>query len=183
MSTIITLLGTGNVGVDRASINSNFDNLNTDKVEVVAGKGLSEEDYTTVEQSKLSGIAAGAQVNTVTSVAAKTGAVTLVKGDVGLGSVDNTSDADKPVSTAQQTALDLKEDKVAGKGLSEEDYTTVDQSKLAGIEAGADVNTINSATAGEPTGSDVVLNVVSLTTAEHAAGTPVATTLYLITDA
>ncbi len=29
-------------------------------------------------------------------------------GDVGLGSVDNTSDADKPVSTAQQTALDLK---------------------------------------------------------------------------
>lgn len=32
----------------------------------------------------------------------------LVKADVGLGSVDNTSDANKPVSTAQQTALDLK---------------------------------------------------------------------------
>lgn len=32
----------------------------------------------------------------------------LVKGDVGLGNVDNTSDANKPVSTAQQTALDLK---------------------------------------------------------------------------
>lgn len=32
----------------------------------------------------------------------------LVKGDVGLGNVDNTSDASKPVSTAQQTALDLK---------------------------------------------------------------------------
>lgn len=32
----------------------------------------------------------------------------LVKGDVGLDSVDNTSDASKPVSTAQQTALDLK---------------------------------------------------------------------------
>ena len=29
---------------------------------------------------------------------------------VGLGNVDNTSDADKPVSTAQQTALDLKAD-------------------------------------------------------------------------
>ena len=27
---------------------------------------------------------------------------------VGLGNVDNTSDANKPVSTAQQTALDLK---------------------------------------------------------------------------
>jgi len=32
----------------------------------------------------------------------------LVKSDVGLGSVDNTADTAKPVSTAQQTALDLK---------------------------------------------------------------------------
>lgn len=44
----------------------------------------------------------------VSSVAGRTGAVVLTKGDVGLGSVDNTSDADKPVSTAQQTALNLK---------------------------------------------------------------------------
>lgn len=34
--------------------------------------------------------------------------VTLAKADVGLGSVDNTSDAAKPVSTAQQTALNAK---------------------------------------------------------------------------
>lgn len=32
----------------------------------------------------------------------------LVKGDVGLGNVDNTADTAKPVSTAQQTALDAK---------------------------------------------------------------------------
>jgi hypothetical protein len=32
----------------------------------------------------------------------------LVKGDVGLGNVDNTSDTNKPISTATQTALDLK---------------------------------------------------------------------------
>ena len=32
------------------------------------------------------------------------------KSDVGLGNVDNTSDADKPVSTAQQTEIDTKED-------------------------------------------------------------------------
>jgi hypothetical protein len=32
----------------------------------------------------------------------------IVKGDVGLGSVDNTADTAKPVSTAQRTALDLK---------------------------------------------------------------------------
>lgn len=34
----------------------------------------------------------------------------LVKADVGLSNVDNTSDANKPVSTATQTALNLKED-------------------------------------------------------------------------
>jgi hypothetical protein len=61
------------------------------------------------DKSKLDGIAPGAQVNTVTSVASKTGAVTLVKADVGLAQVDNTSDASKPVSTATQEALDGKE--------------------------------------------------------------------------
>ena len=38
-----------------------------------------------------------------------TGTVTgVTKSHVGLGNVDNTSDANKPVSTAQQTALNLK---------------------------------------------------------------------------
>ena len=44
----------------------------------------------------------------VQSVAGKTGAVTLAKADVGLGDADNTSDVSKPVSTATQTALNLK---------------------------------------------------------------------------
>jgi len=35
-------------------------------------------------------------------------ALALVKADVGLGSVDNTADTAKPVSTAQQTAIDAK---------------------------------------------------------------------------
>lgn len=59
-------------------------------------------------KGKLDTIENGAQVNTVTSVAGKTGAVTLNKSDVGLANVDNTSDANKPVSTAQRTALNLK---------------------------------------------------------------------------
>lgn len=45
----------------------------------------------------------------VQSVAGKTGAVTLVKADVGLGAVDNTADADKPISTPTATALSGKE--------------------------------------------------------------------------
>lgn len=36
--------------------------------------------------------------------------VSVTKTDVGLGNADDTSDANKPVSTAQQAALDLKED-------------------------------------------------------------------------
>lgn len=78
--------------------------------------------------------------DTVTAVAGKTGNVTLTKSDVNLSNVDNTSDANKPVSTAQQTALDLKVDKVAGKGLSTEDYTTGEKTKLSGIQTGAQVN-------------------------------------------
>jgi hypothetical protein len=43
--------------------------------------------------------------------------VGIVKGDVGLGNVDNTSDASKPVSTAAQTALDLKVN-ISDKGIN-----------------------------------------------------------------
>lgn len=39
------------------------------------------------------------------------GNVAIVKADVGLGNVDNTSDVDKPISTAVQTALGAKIDK------------------------------------------------------------------------
>ena len=46
----------------------------------------------------------------VKSVAGKTGSVSLTKSDVGLGDIDNTSDADKPVSVATQAALDIKAD-------------------------------------------------------------------------
>lgn len=64
----------------------------------------------------------------------------VTKAQVGLSNADNTSDANKPVSTAQQAALDLKVDKVVGKGLSTEDYTTAEKNKLAGIATGATAN-------------------------------------------
>jgi hypothetical protein len=59
------------------------------------------------------------------------------KTTVGLDKVDNTSDKDKPVSTAQKAALDKKVDKVEGKGLSANDYTDEEKAKLAGIEDNA----------------------------------------------
>jgi hypothetical protein len=50
----------------------------------------------------------GAATDAVASVNGQTGIVVLGKTDVGLSNVDNTSDAAKPVSTATQTALNLK---------------------------------------------------------------------------
>lgn len=54
----------------------------------------------------------------------RTGQVSISKANIGLGNVDNTSDANKPISTAQRAALDGKVDKVTGKGLSTNDLTT-----------------------------------------------------------
>lgn len=70
----------------------------------------------------------------VQSVQGRTGNVVITAGDVGLGNVDNTSDADKPVSTAQHAALDAKVDAVAGMGLSSNDFTDPLREKLIGLE-------------------------------------------------
>ena len=53
----------------------------------------------------------GAGKGSVISVNNMTGEVILTKSNIGLGNVDNTNDANKPVSTAQQAALDLKVNK------------------------------------------------------------------------
>ena len=98
-------------------------NLSTDTIgsfvqSLVAGTGVtltnnSGENATptvAVDTTIIAPIASPTFTGTVTiptgaSITAPTG---LVKGDVGLGNVDDTSDANKPVSTATQTALDLK---------------------------------------------------------------------------
>lgn len=56
--------------------------------------------------TKLNGIEAGAQANTVASVNGQTGAVSITAAGLGLGNVQNTADADKPISDAVQAALD-----------------------------------------------------------------------------
>lgn len=59
------------------TVKSDITNLQNNKVDKVAGKQLSTEDYTTAEKTKLAGIEEGAQKNVVTSVAGMTGAVVL----------------------------------------------------------------------------------------------------------
>lgn len=73
---------------------------------------LTDEAYTSAEKTKLSGIAAGAEVNTVDSVAGKTGAVSLVKADVGLGSVRNVSSYSQ--SEADSNFVDVTGDAMTG---------------------------------------------------------------------
>ncbi len=92
--------------VDIADLNANADILDTEIPKLATSSQSGRMSPT--DKSKLDGIQAGAQVNAVTSVASKTGAVTLSKSDVGLSNVDNTSDTNKPVSNAQQAALNLK---------------------------------------------------------------------------
>lgn len=53
------------------------------------------------------------------------GNIDLAKSDVGLGNVDNTSDANKPISTAQQTALDAKTNKLVTTNRQTASYTLV----------------------------------------------------------
>lgn len=94
-----------------------------DKVDKVTGKGLSTNDYTSAEKTKLSGIEAGAQKNTVTGVKGsaettyRTGNVNITATNIGLGNVDNTSDANKPISNATQAALNDKQAKITASGL------------------------------------------------------------------
>jgi len=81
-------------------------------------EGVTNLYFTDAERTKLTGIEDGAQVNTVDSVNGQTGAVSLDKSDIGLGNVDNTSDLDKPISTATQTALDDKIETVVVDGVT-----------------------------------------------------------------
>lgn len=66
------------------------------------------------DKSKLDSIASGAQVNSITGVKGnsessyRTGNVNITAANIGLGNVNNTSDANKPISTATQTALNAK---------------------------------------------------------------------------
>lgn len=79
------------------------------------GKGLSSNDYTTDEKNKLAGITAGATKITV---------------DASLSSTSTNPVQNKAVNTA----LGNKVDKVSGKQLSTEDYTSAEKTKLAGLQ-------------------------------------------------
>ena len=73
---------------------------------VSSGSAANIKSFLAIGSSDISDVAAFSQSGTYASLRAQS----TTKGDVGLGSVDNTSDAGKPVSTAQQTEIDTKSD-------------------------------------------------------------------------
>ena len=93
----------------------------------ILDQSVTEAKLSSAVQTKLNN-SAGA----VSSVAGKTGAVTLFRTDVGLGSVDDTADANKPISIAAQAALDAKY-AVPVSGIPETDLSTGVQGKLNAV--------------------------------------------------
>lgn len=94
-------------------------NAVANKVDKVSGKGLSTNDYTTVEKTKLAGIAANAN----NYVHPSTHPATMI--------VEDTTH--RFITDVERDIWNAKVDKQAGKGLSTNDYTTAEKNKLAGL--------------------------------------------------
>lgn len=109
------------------------------KVDKVTGKQLSTEDYTTEEKAKLaslenyddtavkSDIAANTEVIETEVTRAK--AAEKVNADAITAEVERATTAEGELNTK----IDTKVDKVGGKQLSTEDYTTAEKTKLASL--------------------------------------------------
>ena len=111
------------------------------KVDKVSGKGLSTNDYTTAEKNKLAGIASGAEVNVQADWSVTdTSSDAFIKNKPTIDSALSSTSTNAVQNKVINTALSGKVDKVSGKGLSTNDYTTAEKNKLAGIAAGAEVN-------------------------------------------
>lgn len=117
-------------------------NLLSNKVDKVSGKQLSTNDYTTADKTKLNGIATGATKVIVEQSLVNQSSNPLA-GKVVQEMIANVMDG----VTELGNQLDGKVDKVTGKGLSTNDYTTTEKNKLSGIASGAN-NYVHLTTAG-----------------------------------
>lgn len=106
-----------------------------------AGKGLSANDYTTAEKSKLAGLSNYDD--------------TQIKADI-----TSANTAIGQLQTRVESVDNSKVDKVTGKGLSTNDYTTTEKNKLAGLSK---VNLINN----DGTTLETNLNVSVISTDEY----------------
>ena len=113
---------------------SKLDLLFANKVDKVDGKGLSSNDFTSSEKTKLANIASGAQVNVLEGIQKNGTAVTITNKIANITVPTKTSD----ITNDSHFASD------ASYVHTDNNYTTTDKNKLAGIDAGAQVNVIES---------------------------------------
>lgn len=96
----------------------------------------------------------------VASVNGMIGAVTITATDIGLGNVDNTSDLNKPISTATQTELDTKLDKIVGMDefASDRQLQLTDNTKMLFMNSTSPIAIIVplNATVAHPIGSQIL---------------------------
>ena len=113
-----SLLGSGDIVLTKSSIGlGNVDNtsdankpISTATQTALDKKQDTISDLATIRSGASKGATAIQSVKTINSTSlVGTGDITIDKSTLGLGNVDNTSDADKPISTATQTALDSKQ--------------------------------------------------------------------------
>lgn len=127
VSDITNLKAGGGVDLTPYYTGSQVDSKLANKVDKVSGKGLSTNDYTTDEKNKLAAIASGAQVNVIEKVSVNGTALSITSKGV---NIDLSGYA---TTSALTSGLAGKVDKVDGKGLSTNDYTTAEKDKLAGL--------------------------------------------------
>jgi hypothetical protein len=106
VNALTSVLGNNNLGEDINAIDSILNGLGTAATSDAGDFAAAVHGHVAADISDFSTAAAAAAP--VQSVAGRTGTVTLAKADVGLGNVDNTSDTNKPISSATQSALDGK---------------------------------------------------------------------------
>ncbi|MBR2759634.1 MAG: hypothetical protein IKD66_00550 [Solobacterium sp.] len=118
--------------------NTQIDTELNKKVDKETGKGLSTEDYTTAEKTKLGALpTANELTSTLNGKVDKEAGKGLSTEDY--TTADQTKLSDLPTKAELDTALNGKVDKVTGKGLSTKDYTAEDQSKLSGLPTGSEL--------------------------------------------
>lgn len=119
------------------------------KVDKVEGKGLSTNDYTTAEKTKLNNIEEGANNYKLPVAGSNNLGGIKSGGDITIDSAgvvqvnDNSHNHSIDNIANLTTRLNSKVEKITGKGLSTNDYTTTEKNKLSGIANGAEVNIIN----------------------------------------
>jgi len=135
---LTSIVGTTNLTTSQTSTNFTINSNTGTDASVPLGNGTlagaTLNDYTTVEKSKLAGIATGAEVNVNADWNATSGDAQILNKPT----IPSISGLATVTYVDAQDAL--KVDKIVGKGLSTEDYTTTEKNKLAGIAIGAEVN-------------------------------------------